>query len=445
MSTLLGGQHNETLQSENDLAHYFEAHAKPANALKIGLEVELLGVQKKTGKALLYEGASGIHEILRTLAKEFHYEPVRDQENIIALTRGETIVGLEPGGQLELSAPPVSDIFEMETQVQTFRRELQSLEKKFPEIAWLAYGIQPFSALDEISWVPKKRYQVLAEYLKTRGRLSHHMMKRTATNQLNFDYLNEADAMSKLRTALGITSIASAMFANASFSEGAPNGYASYRLEIWNHTAPDRAGLLTDFLKPGKKFSDYLEYILQMPMIFIVRDDQWIPLNGLPFRDFIKQGYQGHRATLGDFELHLSTAFPEARFKQYLEIRGIDGQSLPLIPAVAAFWKGILYDAEARAKAWELVAFASPEEHQQLHLHVPREGLKAKLAGRPILPIAAALVELAAGKNKKESIFLERLQEKILRPGKSPGETLAEKWNGELKHDPQNLLRYLGI
>lgn len=453
MSTLLGGQHHELLKSEADLAGYFERHSKPLANHRVGLEAELIGINPHTGKALPYEGEQGVRSILNALAKNFGYEPVEDHGSIIALTRKDTIIGLEPGGQIELSAPPVADIFIIEKQLKDFLAELREIEKQFSNVKWLAYGIQPFSPLDEISLVPKKRYAVLADYLKTRGPLSHHMMKRTATNQVNLDYANETDAMEKIRTTLGISSIISAMFAHASFSEGELNGFASYRLEIWNHTAPERSGLIPEFMEPHKKFKDYMDYCLNMPMIFIVRGEEWIPMKGKRFRDFILQGHEGYQATLGDFELHLSTAFPEARFKQYLEVRGTDCQRPELIPALAAFWKGILYDAESRKQAWDLVSFASADDRLRLHGAMPREGLKASLAGKPILPLAKELVDIAcrglgrqqvAGR-KDECVFLDQIREMILKPGKSPGEMLIEKWNGELQQNPEKLIQYLGI
>lgn len=454
MTTLAGTGQTNVLKSEEDLAHYFEAFAKPRQCLRVGLEAEFFGVTRNTGQALPYEGSRGIQEVLKRLAARFHYEPVLDEGNIIALKKGPMMIGLEPGGQVELSAPPVSNVFEIEEQVQSFMGELREISAEFRDIAWLAAGIHPVSRLEEISCVPKRRYAIMAEYFKTNGTQSHDMMKRTATNQLNVDYTSEENAMANLRTAFGITSIVTALFANSSFSEGRPSGFLTQRLDIWNHTAPERTGLLVEFLQPGRRFKDYLNYLLDMPLIFLVRRGKWIPAGQLTFRDFLKRGFQGEKATLGDFELHLSTAFPEVRLKQYLEIRGVDGQSPELIPAVAAFWKGILYDARASEEAWKLVSFATEEERMRLHQAVPREGLSAKLGRRSILPMARELVELSCQslarqtsrkEGRDECIFLERIREKITRPGKSPAETILEKWEGEFAADPRRLIEYLRI
>ncbi len=449
MSTLRGEAHTQPLRSEEDLHHYFESFAKPRKDFLVGLEAEFLGIDHVTGKALHYEGKNGIHEVMKFLAASFGYEPLYDGKNIIALSRGKALISLEPGGQIELSAPPVLDVFDIERQIGIFLNELRTVERQMQGVRWLAYGIQPFSSLAEITWVPKTRYKIMADHLGRNGTLSHEMMKRTATNQLNVDFESEEDAMASLRTALGITSVVSALFANSSFSDGRPNGFKSYRMEIWNHTDPARTGLIMEFTRPGKTFRDYLEYILEMPMIFIVRDNRWVPVKERTFRQFIREGYGGAHATLGDFELHLSVAFPEARIKQFLEVRGVDGQSPDLIPAVAAFWKGILYDETAREEAWKLVSFASEEQRLQLHHEMPRLGLKAELGGKPIFPIAKQLVELAclglAKQCTSECVFLERIREKIIKPEKSPAETLIQKWEGEFAQIPSQLMNYLEI
>ena len=443
----------QVLSSEKDLERYFHNFAKPVNAKQVGIEAEFFGVFKKTGQALPYTGPFGIQEILKRMAAQFAYQPILESGNIIGLQRADSSVSLEPGGQVELSAPPVHDIFDVQKQVQKFISELKLIARALPEIAFLAVGMQPFSALEEISWVPKTRYAHMAEYFKGRGALSHHMMKRTATNQVNLDYTSEDDAMCMLRTALGITSIVSAMFANSSFAEGRPNGYKTYRMEIWKHTDPSRAGLLPKFFEKGRHFSDYLEYMLDMPFIFIVRSGKWTPLPGLTFRQFLKAGYQGAKATLGDFELHLSTAFPEVRIKQYVEVRGVDCQSPDLIPSVAAFWKGILYDAEIREKTWALVADVTVEERLELHKQIPQHGLEAKLGNRAILPIAEKLLDLACASlsrqremgSPSECIFLEAIRDKIIRPGKTPADVQLEKWRGEWGGDSHKLIDYLSI
>jgi glutamate--cysteine ligase len=454
MSTLTGEQESKLIESEEELYSFFQKFAKPATDRRIGMECEFFGVDRETGKALPYLGPRGIEAVLCRLAAAFHYEPILEEGHVIALRRGETWITLEPGGQVELSAPPVRTVFEVEKQIATFAHELGEMKNYFRGIAWLSAGIQPFSSLDEIPWVPKRRYELMSAYFKSHGGpLAHEMMKRTATNQVSLDFPDEATALAQFRVIFGITSIVSALFAHAAFSEGRPNGFLTRRLQIWNETDSDRSGLLVQFVEGGKSFRDYVEFLLEMPLIFIVRDELWIPMEGISFRKFLRGGKSPYRATWSDFELHLTTAFPEARFKHYLEIRGVDAQRIPLIPSVAAFWKGILYDEEIRDQAWNLVSNLSPKDRLRLHQAVPKEGLKARMGPASIFEIAEKLYHLsceglgrqAAQGEKSECVYLDRLKEEILTPRRTPAETLLEKWNGEFHQKPDELLRYLEI
>lgn len=454
MSTFIEHPHKTVLTSEEMLEGYFAKHAKCGTCIFVGMEAELLGVNKTSGKALPYSGSQGIEAILNTMAEKFGYTRILEGGRVIALRRADAMVTLEPGGQIELSAPPADNVFQVEAQVQSFLSELAQLRTLFDRVEWLACGIQPYSLPEEIERVPKVRYAIMEEHFKAHGTLSHEMMKLTATNQVNFDYLDEGDAMESLRVAFGITSIVTAMFANSAFSGGKPNGFASRRLEIWNHTDPDRTGLLTPFLEPGRTFKDYLNYVLDMPMLFIVRDGRWIPMKHSTFREFIKSGYEEFKATVEDFEMHLSTAFPEARLKQYLEVRGVDGQKPLLIPAVAAFWKGLLYQKEAKREALKLVEFATLQERIALHHDVPRLGLKAKLGKRPILEIARELVELScsslskqttAEESRSECLFLNRIRQEIIEQGKSPAEQFLDWFDGVRPDKPSAILDYYKV
>lgn len=454
MSTYLGQSASKAISSEEDLGDYFHPFAKSQKGSLVGLEAEFLGVHKGSGLALPYEGPSGIQTVLKVLANNFSYEPILEAQKIIALKRSDTYVTLEPGGQIELSAPPTANVFDIEKQIQSFLKDLRAVRTIVKDIEWLAVGIQPYSSVSEISWVPKKRYAIMADYLKDRGTMAWKMMKVTATNQVNFDYLDEENAMTKLRIVLAVTSIVSAMFANSSFSEGQLNGYRTKRLEIWNHMDPDRSGLLLDFIREGRTFRDYLNYILDIPMMFIVRQGEWVPMKGITFRKFLKEGYQGAGATLDDFELHLSTAFPEARLKKYLEIRGTDCQRPELIPAVAAFWKGILYHPLAHQEVWDLVGHLSPEDRLRIHQEVPRKGLDTLLDGKPLWDFAEALVDISCASlarqkrneaDADECLFLKRIREAIFHPHQTPADKLIHYWTYLPHKNPSRLIEYLSI
>lgn len=452
MSTYLGTKRSPKIITLEDLRRYFQSFAKPVRDHALGVEWELFGVRPETGKALPYSGNTGIEAVLNFLEEAFGYEAIQEEGHTIALSRGETHVALEPGGQLELSAEPVRFVTEVAAQLESFRSELLEVSRALP-VRWIAVGFQPFSAREDIEWVPKKRYEIMKAYLGARGSLSQDMMKRTCANQINFDYESETDAIEKLILIYRLTTLISALFAHSPLAEGSRNGYLSYRSAVWRNTDPSRSGFIASLMKDSPGLEDYLDYILDTPMMFIVRQNEWISVNQT-FRDFLLKGYRNHRATLDDFELHLSTLFPEARLKNCLEIRGADGQPFRLIPAVAALWKGLLYDAEARAAAGRLLGAIPWEVHLGYRLRAEKEGLKAVLAGRPgwewireIFEIArrGLIKQIPPTQEGEETRFLDFLYEDVIKPERTPAENLIQQWNEFLHASPPDLVDFLKI
>jgi glutamate--cysteine ligase len=221
------------------------------------------------------------------------------------------------------------------------------------------------------------------------------MMKMTATVQANFDYESEADAVDKIRTAYGVSSIVTALFAASPIADGRPTGDKSTRAAIWLETDEDRCGLLPFVFEPGFCFRDYVEWALDVPMFFVVRDDRYRLVDRLTFRRFIAEGSGGETATLRDWEIHLSTLFPEVRLKRYIELRGADAGPMPMAVALGALWRGLLDDRDARAAAWELVANHSFGEREALRREVPRAALQARLGGRRLHELALELTRIA--------------------------------------------------
>jgi glutamate--cysteine ligase len=84
-----------------------------------------------------------------------------------------------------------------------------------------------------------------------------------------------------------------------------------------------------------------------VPMYFVKRGEHYIDVAGQSFRDLMQgrlPGMPGECATISDWANHISTIFPEVRLKRYLEMRGADGGPWRRLPALPAYWVGILYD-----------------------------------------------------------------------------------------------------
>jgi glutamate--cysteine ligase len=436
--------------SVEDLVAWLRAGEKPPERWRVGTEHEKIGLCAGSHRPVPYEGEQGIGHLLERIAELHGWQPIAEQGNVVALARGEASITLEPGGQLELSGAPLRTIHETCDEFHQHLALLKSVSDPLG-IAWVGLGIHPFCGLEAMPRMPKARYRLMREYLAAHGALSLHMMFLTATVQANFDYADEADMVAKLRTALGVSPIVSAIFANSSLSEGKANGFVSRRVEIWRHTDPDRTGLLPFAFEPDFGYRRYVEWALDVPLLFVVRGGRYEAAGGMTFRQLLREGFRGTPATLQDFDRHLTTLFPEVRLKQFLEVRGADAVPSRLTCSLPALWKGLLYDAEARAGALALVERTSPEEREAARGDAARRGLSGSFAGRPLLELARELAGLshaglrrlghAGRRDPDETSYLDPIFEQ-LELGASPGQLVLERWEGEWGRSPDRLIEY---
>jgi glutamate--cysteine ligase len=438
------------IEKKHELEAYFHDAGKPRERWRVGTEYEKVGIYRDTGQAIPYFGKRSVDFILRELIERFGWEPEEQDGNIIALTRDKAQITLEPGGQIELSGEPCESIHCTYAEFDQHIRELLEVTEPLG-IIFLGLGMQPVSRLEEIEWVPKQRYRIMAPYMLKVGKLGQRMMKQTATVQANIDYSDEKDAMAKFRTGMGLAPVLIAMFANSPICDGELNGYRSFREHIWTDTDRNRSGLLKFAFAPEVSFAHYVEYALDVPMYFIVRNKNYIDMTSVTFRQFLTSGYNGERATIEDWNDHLTTLFPETRIKRYLEIRSVDSQPPDLMPALSALVKGAFYDNDCLQAAWDLVKGWSWDERMQVYLDSHRDALAARVRRYSLLDLARELVEIAwEGLRRQnqvndlgddETIYLKPLKD-LLSQGKCPADVLLEKWEGELHHDIKRLIAY---
>jgi len=440
----------EPVASAADLEVIFRRSEKPPEAWRVGTEHEKIGLNAADLSPVPYEGERGIGALLETIARDDDWTCIREGGAVIALVKGGASITLEPGGQFELSGAPLRTIHET---CDEFHSHL-ALMKRICEplgIVWLGLGIHPIHPVEKIPEMPKQRYRIMRRYLPTRGSRALVMMFQTATVQANFDYASEADMVEKLRVSLAVSPIVSAIYANSSLSEGAANGYISKRLAAWEDTDPDRTGLLPMVFEPDFGYRRYVEWALDVPMFFIVRGEHYEATDGFTFRQFLRDGWGDLRPTLADFDRHLTTLFPDVRLKNVIEVRGADAVPPALTCSLPALWKGLLYDGEARAAAWDLVASAGHEDRLLARRDVARRGLAAAYAGRPVLDLARQLAEISreglrrighAGQTApNECGFLDPVFAQLDR-GASPGQVILECWEGEWGKSIGRLIEY---
>lgn len=419
MSTHLPGTGiDDTPVTEADLVEYFREGEKPRSEWRVGAEFEKFALTRDTGHQIGFD--HGIESVLHSLATHFAWEPHHEAGRLTTLTRGGSTISVEPGGQLELSTPPTERLSELRAELETHLRELRAVTDPL-KVAWVACGVTPFSRVEAIPLNPRPRHRLMAEYLPTRCVYGLHMMKATASTQVTFDYESEEDAGRKFRVALTLSPIVNALFANAPLYAGEPTGFVSFRGHIWHGMDPDRSGLLTDLLAGDVTFERWVQLALDVPLLLLTDGESLLPAPGVTFRAFLQRGIDGRFPTRHDWDVHLSTIFTEARLKRFMEVRGADATPNPV--AVAALWKGLLYDPDALTAATELAGRFAPSELGTLSEAVALRGLRASHRGEPVTHLCREIVSVSATgltRQGEDASFLDPLRE-LLDAGHSPG------------------------
>jgi glutamate--cysteine ligase len=423
------------------LADYLAAGEKPREAWRIGTEHEKFGFRTDDLRPPTFEGERGIRALLEGIASRYHWEIAREGETPVALSRDKASITLEPAGQLELSGAPLETVHETCLEVSSHLEEVRSVAEGMG-LGFLGMGFQPKWRRDEMPWMPKGRYKIMREYMPKVGSLGLDMMTRTCTVQVNLDFGSQADMIKKFRVSLALQPIATALFADSPFTEGRPNGYLSYRSQIWTDTDADRTGMLDFVFEDGFGYERYVDYILDVPMYFSYQGGHYIDLAGQDFKQFMAGQLPmlpGVKANMTDFADHLTTAFPEVRLKQYLEMRGADGGPWNRLCALPAFWVGLLYDDEALDAAWDLVKDFTLTERHALRDGVPKQALKLPFRNGTVRDLAEEALKIAGHGLKRrgrlnkngvdESIFLEPIIE-IVQANQTPAERKLELFHG---------------
>jgi glutamate--cysteine ligase len=431
------------IETRQELVAWFEQGIKPKSEFRLGTEHEKFPFTLAGHRPVPYEGAASIRALLEGMQRRLGWEPIVEDGHIIGLAdqAGGGAISLEPAGQFELSGAPLENVHQTSGELAAHVAHAKEVARPLG-IGFLGIGMTPTWSRADMPQMPKGRYRIMTAYMPRVGHLGLDMMYRTCTVQTNLDYSSEADMVKKLRVSLALQPVATAMFANSPFTEGRPNGYLSFRAEIWRDTDADRTGLLPWAFEPGMGFERWADYALDVPMYFVKHGDRYVDVAGQSFRDLMAgrlPGMPGARATISDWANHLSTIFPEVRLKRFLEMRGADCGPLQRLPALPAYWVGLLYDDRSLDAAWDLVKDWSAEERSKLRAEVPRLGFKATIAGRSALDLAGATLELSAqglarrrrldAEGRDESCYLAPIREFVAR-GITPAEELLAKFHG---------------
>jgi glutamate--cysteine ligase len=417
------------IESFDQLAALMESGCKPREEWRIGAEHEKFGWLTDSRAPLPYAGDRSISAIFAALESRYGWEPLREGENVIGLTRNGANISLEPGGQFELSGAPLTSTVEVAAELQQHLDEVKSIAEPMG-VKFMGIGAPPDWTHDQMPVMPKGRYRLMTDYMGRVGTHGTQMMYRTCTVQVNLDYASEADMVKKLRVALALQPVATALFASSPFFEGKPNGHRSWRSRIWRGLDDSRTGMLPFAFEDGMGFQRYVDWVLDVPMYFVYRDGKYIDALGQSFRDFLKgelPALPGEKPTLSDWADHMTTVFPEARVKKYIEMRGADCGDQAHIAALPAFWVGLMYDQTALDAAWDLVKGLDAETREGLRVAASVSALAGEAEGVKLLDLARAAVGLShaglAARGLGEEAQLRPLVESL-----KTGKVQADKW-----------------
>ncbi len=436
------------IEHDGQLAEYLEAGCKPKSDWRIGTEHEKFGYCQDTLKPLPYDGPRSIKAMLEGLRDTYGWTTIEEGGNIIGLEKDGGNISLEPGGQLELSGAPLETIHDTCDEVNEHLREVHTVADKMGA-RFIGLGAAPIWTHEDMPQMPKGRYKLMTGYMDKVGTHGTQMMYRTCTVQVNLDFGSEADMVKKLRVALALQPVATALFANSPFFEGKPTGFKSWRSRIWRDLDAARTGMLPFVFEDGFGFQRYVDYALDVPMYFVYRNGEYIDALGMSFRDFLRgelPALPGEKPTLSDWADHLTTIFPEARIKQYMEMRGADGGPWRRLCALPALWTGLMYDETALDAAWDLAKKWDAETRQEWRVAAGKDALDAKVRGMRMQDLAGEVLDIAeaglkararpgvGGMVPDERHFLNALKDSV-ESGITPADELLAKYHGEWNGD----------
>ncbi|MFV2035402.1 MAG: glutamate--cysteine ligase [Halocynthiibacter sp.] len=431
------------IEHRDQLAQYLADGCKPEADWRIGTEHEKFGYCKDTLNPIPYAGARSILAVLEGLRDRYGWAPVLEGDNLVGLQKDGANVSLEPGGQLELSGAPLETIHETCDEANVHLEEVKSIADA-AGVGFIGLGAAPTWSHAQMPVMPKGRYKLMTDYMGRVGTHGTQMMYRTCTVQVNLDFGSESDMVKKLRVALALQPVATALFANSPFFDGKANGHKSWRSRIWRDLDEARTGMLPFVFEDGMGFERWVDYALDVPMYFVYRDGRYIDALGQSFRDFMAgrlPALPGETPTLSDWADHLTTAFPEARLKQFIEMRGADGGPWRRICALPALWVGLMYDPNALDAAWDMVKSWDAETREGLRIAASVDALQGEVNGLKMLDLARRTLEIAeaglvararpgaGGLVPDEAHFLSAVKDNI-DSGKSPADELLEEYHG---------------
>ncbi len=420
----------DKINSKQDLINFFERGCKKETQLKIGVEHEKFIFDNNSNKRINFETILKIFNFLM----KFGWKPIKEGKSIVALSRKDQKITLEPGNQVELSGAKFNSVHLVCEESYNFLNELKKACSNL-NLKMMSVSYDPFTKLETIPKTPKQRYKIMTEEMPKNGELSLHMMYQTCGTQVNLDYISEKDFIKKFKLSSFLAPLSIAIFANSPIKENKPSGYLSYRSKVWQNTS--RGGLPKIFLE-NMDFEKYTDMVINTPLLFVVKNSNHLKAEGKTFKNFMEGKLEilnNKKPNINDFKIHLSTIFTEVRLKQFIEIRCLDTCEWNCHCGGPAFFTGLLYGS--LNEACDIINQWKSSEVLNAYIEAPKKGLNTVINNKTLLEWGKIFLNLAqkglenrSFKNntgKDESIFL-RSMESILANNKTRADIIIEKF-----------------
>jgi glutamate--cysteine ligase len=376
------------INNPTDLTNYFFTNTKKQQ--KIGIEFESFLYHKNTFQAINYQD---IQNILSLYPQE--YTKIYENNNLIGLSFDAGNISTEPAGQIEFSSIPCNNINEIAIYSNNYYKTLFNHLENL-NLSLCNFGYNPIHSLQELTLLPKKRYEIMYNYMATVGTLGQSMMKATGTVQANLDYTSQQDLSNKFKISMALSPLIGLLFSNSPFKDKNLTPYQSYRNHIWQNTDKARSGTLDFVLSENFDINDYITYIINLPMYFILKDNTYYPSNNHTFKQYLNHEFKHNFIpSLEDFTTHISTIYHDVRLKTYLEMRTADCPTFSLLPSLPALYTGLLYNSTSIDNCLSLIKNININNLQEFKIISNKEGFKTNFLGKNILIFLQEILEIA--------------------------------------------------
>ncbi|HZJ76836.1 MAG TPA: glutamate-cysteine ligase family protein, partial [Oscillospiraceae bacterium] len=382
---------------------------KNTKDLKIGVEVEHIIVDRDTMESVIYYGTEGIEGILQELLLE-GYKGKYENDYLVGLLAEDREIVLESGGQIEIDIKPCETVKEIKSIYFNFLNDIiPILEKR--NLLLMSVGYHPKSSVEDIPFVPGKRYEYISDYLEKKGRYGHNMMKGIAALRVSIDYKDECDFIRKFRVANFISPLLYLISDNSPVFEGKAYERFSLRSLIWANVDIERGGIVPGSFKKDFGYKDYAEYILNIPPILIMKDGGLISTGS----ETVEELMDKYVFTEKEIKYIMSTVFPDIRVKNYIEIRVGDSLPYPYSLAYIALIKGIFYNDIALEYLYNFSKRREEEQTNKVKGHIYERGFDAYFGPKTAYEHVRMLFDLAKKfLNEEEKEMLIPLEELII-------------------------------